>query len=156
MYTIDKRGFMSAIAFALLPPLKNESPTEDRVTYYFHIGLDIILGAMNSDVRNIDDAIDEQRGKYEGDTMLPFLFETLRLEIMDIKKQFMLAGFDRRLKYKLVTRNVGVQKIYGIQMDLESTVDAMNSIEPVEEKQDSAFEVNQEPTIDELNAAYNW
>ncbi|AEV89486.1 hypothetical protein OBP_049 [Pseudomonas phage OBP] len=155
MYSIDKRGLTSAIAIALIPQFKNENPEEDLLTYNFHLVLDMVLGVMNSDTRNIDDAIDDQYRLYPEERNLAFLAEVIRLEVIDIKKQFMQAGFDRRLKYKLVTRNVGAHKFYGIAMDLDATTIALTEAEPVVET-DNAFAVSQEPSIDELEAAFNW
>lgn len=155
MYNIDKRGLMSAIAIALIPPFKNESPEEDQLTYHFHLVLDMILGVMNSETRHIDDAIDDQFNLYPEEKYLPFLAEVIRLEVIDIKKQFMLAGFDRRLKYKWVTRHVGMHKFYGLGMDLDATAKFLAEAEPVVET-DNAFEVSQEPSLDELNAAFHW
>lgn len=155
MYNIDKRDLMSAIAIALLPPFKNELPEEDSLTLNFHLALDIIIGVMNSDTRNIDDALEDQLLRFPEEKNLGFLFEVIKLEIIDIKKQFMLAGFDRRLKYKLATRSVGVHKFYGIQMDLDATVLSMTTAKETDEV-DNAFSVSQEPSLDELNAAYVW
>ncbi|QBZ70860.1 hypothetical protein pETSU_279 [Edwardsiella phage pEt-SU] len=157
MYNIDRRGLESAITIGLIPSFKKEDDSGDQVTYYFNLCLDMIIGALNSTTRNLDDAIEEQLDRFPEDIKLPFLTEIIYNELVDIKRQFISAGFDNRLKYKLVSREVGRYKFYGIAMDLDETFLTMcaNELEnPVEDS--GANIVAAEPTIEQLNEILNW
>lgn len=158
MYNIDRRGLEAAITIGLIPSFKKEDDSGDQVTYYFNLCLDMIVGALNSSTRNLDDAIEEQLDRFPEDIKLPFLSEIIYDELIDIKRQFISAGFDNRLKYKLVTREVGRYKFYGIAMDLDETFLAMaaKELEPTSPDDGLANIVAAEPTLEQLNALVNW
>lgn len=157
MYNIDRRGLEAAITIGLIPSIKKEDDSGDQVTYYFNLCLDMIVGALNSSTRNLDDAIQEQLDRFPDDLKLPFLSEIIYAELVDIKRQFITAGFDNRLKYKLVTREVGRYKYYGIAMDLDETFLVMCASELHDPTTDEmANIVAAEPTIEQLNALLNW
>lgn len=157
MYNIDRRGLEAAITIGLIPSIKKEDDSGDQVTYYFNLCLDMIVGALNSSTRNLDDAIQEQLDRFPDDLKLPFLSEIIYAELVDIKRQFITAGFDNRLKYKLVTREVGRYKYYGIAMDLDETFLAMCASELHDPTTDEVANiVAAEPTIEQLNALLNW
>lgn len=158
MYNIDRRGLEAAITIGLIPSFKKEDDSGDQVTYYFNLCLDMIVGALNSSIRNLDDAIEEQLDRFPEDIKLPFLSEIIYDELVDIKRQFISAGFDNRLKYKLVTREVGRYKFYGIAMDLDETFLAMcaKELEPASPDDGLANIVAAEPTLEQLNALVNW
>lgn len=158
MFNIDKLQLMQAIAISLEPNLRNEEDKHPHYVTYFHIVLDVALGVMNSKIRNIDDAIDEQYGLYPEDKNLPWLAETIRQLVVDIKCQFIQAGFDNRLKYKIVTRPLGMHKLYGIAMDLDLTVATISSgLERLnDDNENETLAVSENPTYEQLEAAYNW
>lgn len=155
MFNIDKRGICSQIAIALVPSFKEEDNLQDSVTYYFNLINDMLVGCMNSKHRNIDDAIEEQLDLLEKDVRLYLMTELVRETLIDIKRQFIAAGFDQRLKYKLVTRKVGLTKIYGIAMDLDATAEAI-AWKPEVQEETIAETVTEEPTLEQLNQIYNW
>lgn len=158
MYNFDRRGLEMAITIGLIPSFKQEENQGDQVTYYFNLMLDMLVGAMNSKDRNIDNAIEEQLNRFPDDIKLPFLSEIMYNELVEIKRQFISAGFDNRLKYKLVSREVGRYKFYGISMDLDETFLCMcdNELTNPETETDLANIVAAEPTIEQLNALTNW
>lgn len=156
MFNIDKRGLMSQITLALIPSFKEEDNQEDSVTYYFNVILDVVVGAMNSKFRNIDDAIEEQFDLLEKDVRLYLMAEVIRELLIDIKRQFIAAGFDQRLKYKLVTRQVGRTKFYGLAMDLDATAEAIAWKPEAVEEETIAEAVSEEPTLEQLSQIYNW
>lgn len=157
MYNIDRRGLETAITIGLIPSINKEDDSGDQITYYFNLCLDMIVGALNSSIRNLDDAIQEQLDRFPDDLKLPFLSEIIYNELVDIKRQFISAGFDNRLKYKLVTREVGRYKYYGIAMDLDETFLQMCCNEKDRQEDDSMVNiVAAEPTIEQLNALLNW
>lgn len=158
MYNIDRRGLEMAITIGLIPSFKKEEDQGDQVTYYFNLLLDMVVGAMNSKTRNIDDAIEEQLNRFPDDIKLPFLSEVMYNELVEIKRQFISAGFDSRLKYKLVAREAGRYKFYGIVMDLDETYLCMcdNELTNPETDDSLANIVAAEPTIEQLNALQNW
>lgn len=156
MYNIDRRGLEAAITIGLIPSMKKEEDQGDQVTYYFNISLDMLVGALNSKHRNLDDAVEEQLSRFPDDIQLPFLSEIIYNELVEVKRQFISAGFDNRLKYKLVTREVGRYKFYGIVMDLDETFLDMCDKELTEPTDDVSNAVAAEPTIEQLNALVNW
>lgn len=158
MFNIDRRGLEAAITIGLIPSINKEEDKGDQVTYYFNLCLDMLVGAMNSTKRNIDDAIEEQLDRFPEDQKLPFLSEIIYNELIDIKRQFISAGFDNRLKYKLVTREAGRYKFYGIAMDLDETYLSMcgNELYNPGPEDSVANIVAAEPTIEQLNALQNW
>lgn len=160
MFNIDKQSLSTAIAISLEPNLLQVEDKRSVHIQYFHVVLDVIVGVMNSKFRNIDDAFEEQLDLYPTDCNLPLLGEVIRDLVMDIKLQFMQAGFDQRLKYKLYTRNIHQLKLYAIGMDLDATVTAYVETLPDTLSGDTDDEllniVSEEPTIDQLNAAYVW
>lgn len=150
MYTIDNRTLRSSIAIALLSVTKDKDQQEDNVNYYFLLAIEIILRVMNSKER-IDDAIDEQIKIYPDAPHLPFIAEVIHDEVTRIKQQFILAGFDRRLKYKLITRSVFNSRFkhHAIVMDLEATfIDIADNIDEDEEELDEVVSAN--PTLEQL------
>lgn len=160
MFNIDKASLTTAIAISLAPNLQNVEDKNSEYIKYFLVTLDMVLGVMNSEVRNTWSAIDEQVERYSDDKNIPWLCETVSQLVTDIKVQFSKAGFDGRMKYKLVTRAIGMHKLYAIAMDLDATVLAINEDEERTDKDPSATElsyvISEEPTIDQLNAAFNW
>lgn len=158
MYTFDQRNLRTSIAITMRSLCKEEEKDKDLVTYYFHVVLNIILDIMNSETRNIDDAIDEQYREYPNDPRLPFLGELIREEVVSIKKQFISAGFDSRLRYKLIQHRCGGFKLYGIAMDLDATHLYLSELEKRSDNNESeiGFVVSDQPSYDELNQAYEW
>lgn len=158
MYNFDQRNIRTGMSITLQSQLKEGETLEEAVEYYFVIVLDMILGVMNSETRNIDDAIDEQYLRFTGDWRLPFLAELIRQEVVDIKKQFILAGFDNRLRYKLIVNKIGSLKRHGIAMDIDATYLYMKEREEREEnnEQEIGFLVSDNPSAEELNRIFNW
>jgi len=158
MYNFDQRNLRTCIAITMRSLRKDEEKDEDLVTYYFHVVLNMILDVMNSEIRNIDDAIDEQYRQYPDDCRLPFLGPIIREEVVCIKKQFISAGFDSRLRYKLIQHRCGVLKLYGIAMDLDATYLYLSELEKRGNNNESeiGFVVSDQPSYDELNQAYDW
>lgn len=158
MFNIDKPSLIQAIAISLEPNLRNEEDKKPHYIKYFHVVMDMALGVMNSSIRNIDSAIDEQLERFPEDNNLPWLTETIRYLVVDIKTQFLQAGYDSRLKYKLVSRDIGLHKFFGIAMDIDATVTSymLNLPEDVEDDKEIAFVVSEEPTLEQLNTAFNW
>lgn len=158
MYNFDQRNLRNGIAIALSSQLKEDEKLDDCINYYFILILDMVLGAMNSEIRNIDSAIDEQYERYPDDYRLGFLAELIRQEIFDIKKQFMLAGFDNRLRYKLTTHSAGSLKRYGIAMDLDATYMHMLDLDERRDnhEQELGYLVSDYPSAEELARAFDW
>lgn len=155
MFSIDERGLKTSIGLGLIPSFKQEESLEDNVTYHFHLLMGMAVSCLNSKEPTVDDAIDAELEKLNGDFKLVALMPILRCLILDAKKQFISAGFDRRLKYKLYTREIGMLKIYGIGMDLDSTFEEMLASPKVEEESISDA-VSGEPTLEQLERSYNW
>lgn len=150
MFTIDKRSITTSIAIAIMPFIKEEDKApQDKVEYYYHILLDMAVGALNSGVKNIDDAIELQLDRYPEDMQVPFLREALHYLMVDMKRQFIKSGFDGRLKYKIYNRECGMRSIQGIGMDLDATLDAMASKSKTEEV-NQADVINENPTLEQL------
>ncbi|QYN80038.1 hypothetical protein PQD71_gp145 [Kosakonia phage Kc263] len=158
MYNFDQRNLRTSIAIALTSQLKEDEKLEECVNYYLILVLDMVLGAMNSNIRNIDSAIDEQYERYPDDYRLGFLAEVIRQEVFDIKKQFILSGFDNRLRYKLVTHSAGTFKRYGIAMDLDATYNHMLDLDERRDnhEQDLGYLVSDYPSAEELSRAFDW
>lgn len=155
MYNIDNRSLRSALEVSIIPELKEKDDTRDKLTYYFNLTLEMLVGAMNSKHKHISDAIDEQFERFPDDKVLPFLGEVISEELRYIKKQFILAGFDSRLKYKLITRILPrtTIKLYAIGMDLEATVVSMAE-ESEPEELDISDVISDNPTYEQLSAIY--
>ena len=158
MYTFDQRTLRNSIGIALNSKLKETETLEESVNYYYILVLDIILGAMNSEIRNIDDAIAEQFEQYPDDYRLGFMAEIIRQELVDIKHQFILSGFDSRLRYKLVTHKVGLFKKQGICMDLDATYNYMSELDEREDnnEQEIGYLVSDHPSNEELQRLFDW
>lgn len=158
MYNFDQRNIRTGMSITLQSQLKEGETLNEAVEYYFLIVLDMILGIMNSEVRHLDDAIDEQYLRFPGEYRLPFLAELIRQEVVDIKKQFILAGFDNRLRYKLVVNKVGFLKRYAIAMDIDATYSYMKEREERENnnEQEIGSLVSDCPSAEELNRILNW
>lgn len=160
MFNIDKPSLSTAIAISLSANLKDVVDKQSEYIKYFNVVLDMALGAMNSSTRYTNDAIDEQAERFKDDKNIPWLCETVAWLVTDMKSQFSLAGFDSRIKYKLVTRSLGHHKWYAIVMDLDATVLAINEDDEARDadssRQDPSFTISEDPTIDQLNTAYNW
>ena len=155
MYNIDNRSLRSALEVSLIPEFKETDNTRDRLTYYFNLALEMLVGAMNSKHKNIADALDEQYERFPDDKVLPFIGEVLAEELRYIKKQFILAGFDPRLKYKLISRTIPrtTIKLHAIGMDLEATVENMGD-EPEQEEIDISDVISENPTYEQLAAVF--
>lgn len=159
MYNIDSRALRSQIGISIIPSGKTEENVEDRITYYFNIITDMLVGALNSKQKQIVHAIDEQFERFPDDDVLPFFSEILDYELRDIKKQFFFAGFDPRLKFKLVSRDIPRSnfKAWGIAMDLEATMVSMAESAELEGKSEEVIDaVNENPTIEQLSQLYDY
>lgn len=160
MFNIDKQSLSTAIAISLEPNLLQVEDKRSEHIKYFHVVMDIAVAIMNSKFRNIDDAMEEQFDTYPGDRNLLMLGDVIRQLVVDMKLQFIQAGFDQRLKYKLVARSIGQMKLYGIGMDIDATVtaymEALPDAEALERSEELINAVSEEPTLDQLNAAYIW
>lgn len=159
MFNIDRQSLNAAIAISLEPNLHNVEDKRSVHIQYFHIVINCAVACMNSKFRNIDDAIEEQYDRFPDDRNMLHLGEVIRQLVVDMKMQFIQAGFDSRLKYKLITRKVHSYTLYAIGMDIEETVRSFNDSLPTEEeilKEELPNAVTEEPSLDQLNAAYNW
>lgn len=157
MYNIDTRVLRSSLGISLHHAYRDHKELDEKITFYLTISLDWILAVMNSKVRNTADAIDDYLNEIrDKDTHLPFIADIIHDEVMLIKKQFILAGFDQRLKYKLITRAIPKTNIkrYAIGMDLEATLDAM--LDAPESQEDITDVVNAHPTIEQLAEVFDF
>jgi len=153
MYNIDSRGLKSNIGMLLLPRTE-KGELEERIAYYFPIVLDIIVDIMNSETRHTEDAINEELIKYRQDVDLQFFGEIIHNEVREIKKQFITAGFDRRLKFRLMKRTLPRSTItyYGIGMDLDLT---FASFQTESEGDSNDADVIDYPSVEDLERYFD-
>lgn len=160
MFNIDKLGTTTAIAVSIQSQLGPDDDSLAIANQYFIIAIDMAKSAMNSQIRNIDDAVEEQIERYADDKFVPWMADIVRQLVFDMKAQFRLAGFDSRVKYKVVTHTVGrslTHKYYGIGMDLDETYNAMEEIKNKDNNtQELSYAVSEQPTIEQLNQLYSW
>jgi hypothetical protein len=126
MYNIESRLLKTEIGILLLSSVTEDTPVEEKIAYYYPLVLDMLVNILNNK-KCTEEAILEEIKKYYDDPGLQLFYELLYAEVRTIKKQFILAGFDSRLKYKLLERAIprSTIKLHSICMDLESTVDSM-------------------------------
>jgi len=112
----------------------------------------MIIGGLNSEHQRLLEIVDEQMDRYPDDINIIALHYLIADELRVIKKQFILAGFDPRVKYKLDTRNVGntTLKKTAILMDLEATVANFPST-VIADKENAGELITSEPTLEQLN-----
>lgn len=136
MFNIDKQSVTTSIAVSIIPFLDKEDGTDPKakLEYYFRLVMDMAVGVLNTPIRIIDDAIELQLDRFQDDKQVPFLAETVRLMVMDAKRQFIQAGFDGRLKYKLYERKLGRMSMFGIGMDLDATMEELSQKPEVEQE----------------------
>lgn len=152
MYSIDTRQLKMLIGVSLFPSINKEENLTDRINYYYPIVLDMIIGGLNSEHQRLLEIVDEQMDRYPDDINIIALHYLIADELRVIKKQFILAGFDPRVKYKLDTRNVGntTLKKTAILMDLEATVANFPST-VIADKENAGELITSEPTLEQLN-----
>lgn len=158
MYNIDSRSLKTNIGIFLYQSAEDNTQTvQEYIAYYYPLVLDIILRALNSKHKTSEEAIAEElRKKYSDDTSIQLFYSTIYEEVRQIKKQFYLAGFDHRMKYKLEERTLPRSTItlHAICMDLEATVEAFLS-EPESDNEDVSDAVIEHPTIDQLETMFD-
>lgn len=155
MYNIDSRALKTSIGVLVYSSLQPDDKVEERVSYYFPLVLDIMLGVMNSKHRNIDDALYDEMLNYSDDATFYLFSELIYEEVKQMKQQFLLAGFDPRLKYKIITKNIPrtVLKLHAIAMDLEFTAATLNEIKDSDDI-DVQDAVSDQPSIEQLNEIF--
>jgi hypothetical protein len=138
--------------------IEDPSKLAEKTAYYFPIVLDMIVGALNSDNKFHLAGIDEQFIKYRGDFNLVNMGQIITEEFEYAKKTFLLAGFDIRVKYKLVSRQIHKtnMKMWAIVMDLEETVEHFNKKQPETNVESMSDAVITNPTLDQLAELYNY
>lgn len=160
MFNIDRLGLTTAIAVSLSSLIGPEDDERSIAHQYFLIAIDMAKEAMNSGIRNLDDAVEEQIDRYRDDKYVPWLNDIVRQLVFDIKSQFITAGFDSRLKYKVVTHQLGkgsTHKYYGIAMDLDETCAVMEEQKNTAAgEQELIYVVSEQPTLEQLNQVYKW
>lgn len=158
MYNIDSRTLKTNIGIFLYQSAEdNKQTVQEYVAYYYPLVLDIIVRALNNKHQTSEEAIgDELRSKYSDDTSLQLFYSTIYEEVREIKKTFYLAGFDPRMKYKLVERTLprSTIKLHAIKMDLEATMEALLSA-PEPDNEDVSDAVIDHPTIDQLQSMFD-
>lgn len=158
MYIIDTRGLKTSIELVLMRKIENQFEIDEQTVYYTTILLDMIVGTLNGVDDEKGTSLDKQYLKYRGDFILINMGDIISSEIDTIKKQFFLAGHDRRLKYKLVSKQIGNTTIkqYAIVMDIEATVEHFNVISVTPTEENICDAVNGDPTLEELAAMFNY
>jgi len=158
MYNIDSRTLKTNIGIFLYQSAEDNNQTvQEYVAYYYPLVLDIIVRALNNKHQTSEEAIGEElRSKYSDDTSLQLFYSTIYEEVREIKKQFYLAGFDNRMKYKLVERALprSTIKFHAISMDLEATVESFLST-PETDNEDVSDAVIDYPSIDQLESMFD-
>lgn len=156
MYNIESRLLKTEIGMLMYSSATEEKKIEEYIAYYYPLVLDMLVNILNSRHRNTEDAIFEELKKYYDDASLQMFYELLYNEARLIKKQFILAGFDSRLKYKLVERTPGNStiKLHAICMDLETTFES-NSFTSTLDSQHVNEDVIDNPSIDQLEAYFD-
>lgn len=158
MYNIDSRTLKTNIGILLYPSADNEYKTvQEYVSYYYPLVLDIIVRSLNSKNRNAEEAVsDELRLRYSDDVSLQLFYSTIYEEVRYIKKQFIIAGFDPRMKYKLVERSLdrSTIKLHSIQMDLEATIESLSTLSKLD-NEDVSDAVIEHPSIDQLESFFD-
>lgn len=158
MYNIDSRTLKTNIGVFLYRSAEdNDKTVQEHLNYYYPIVLDIIIKVLNSKHQTSEEAISEElREKYSDDTSVQLFYSTIYEEIREIKKQFYLAGFDHRMKYKLVERVLprSTIKMHAICMDLEATMESLLST-PESDNEDVNDAVIDHPSIDQLESMFD-
>lgn len=158
MYNVESRTLKTEIGILLYSSVTEDKKIEEIIAYYYPLLLDVMVNVLNNRHRSTEDAILEELKKYYDDPGLQLFYGILYEEIRMIKKQFIVAGFDPRLKYKLVERTLprSTIKLHAICMDLEATMDHM-LVQPETESdnQDVSDAVIDNPTIDQLESYFD-
>ena len=121
----------------------------DKLTYFATLCINSVIRIMNDKSQKPEQVFDVMVSEYQNEE--PFFYELADIIlglVHDIKTQFYLAGFDPRLKYKLLVRQFGRRTIQSIIMDLEETFLAFKPTEYVE---DIGQVVSDNPDIEVLN-----
>ncbi|QZA70538.1 hypothetical protein AH04_55 [Erwinia phage AH04] len=158
MYNVESRTLKTEIGILLYSSVTEDKKIEEIIAYYYPLLLDMMVNVLNNRHRSTEDAIFEELKKYYDDPGLQLFYGMLYEEIRMIKKQFIIAGFDPRLKYKLVERTLprSTIKLHAICMDLEATMDHM-LVQPEtgSDNQDVSDAVIDNPTIDQLESYFD-
>lgn len=158
MYNIDSRTLKAGLGILLYSSCDNSfKTTEERTAYYYPIVLDMLVGVLNNDTTSsIEEAILIEVKRFYDDPTVQLFSELLYEEIRLIKKQFILAGFDPRLKYKLVSRLVGntTIKLHAICMDLDATAELLHT-KPETDSEDVSDAISEHPTYEQLESLYD-
>lgn len=158
MYNIDSRSLKTNIGISLYQSMDDKKQkVQEYVAYYYPLVLDIIVRVLNNTHKTSEEAISEElRSRYSDDISIQMFYSTIYEEVREIKKQFYLAGFDPRMKYKLQERTLprSTIKLHAICMDLEATVDAFLST-PESDNEDVKDAVIDHPNIDQLQSMFD-
>lgn len=157
MYSVDQRLMQTEIGFILLgfEKLNKEmSRIEMDLEHktYFLVVLDVIINMLNDHEGTLQDALEREQEKYPGDELIFALQDYIYEKAFEIRKHFVVNGFDRRIKYKIQERQLkrSTIKFYYIVMDLDATMEAYAD-KPVKAYEEDVISDN--PSYEELEAA---
>lgn len=157
MYNIDSRTLKTGLGVLLYSSCDQSlKTTEERTAYYYPLFLDMLVGVLNSDMTSIEESILVEVKRFYDDPTVQLFSELLYEEVRLIKKQFIMAGFDPRLKYKLISRNVGKTtiKLHAICMDLDSTMELLYT-KPETDSENVSDVISENPTYEQLESLYD-
>lgn len=154
MFHIDYNLLKSQVALTCVMSGGQATETLDynNAIYYSKLALDCIVHVLNDKVNKPDDSFYLYCEEYhKNDCQFTFLGEIVIGMVVDIKRQFYTAGFDPRLKYKLLERKFNNIPCYRICMDLEETFLLFT---PKEDKEDVSQAVSDDPSQEMLNELF--
>lgn len=156
MYPIDKFYLEQIVTSIIVRDLliKDETDVKEKSIYYFNLTLSMIVDVLNSQERDINNAIEDQIDLYINNDPDIYYFAPIVHEIvLDAKTKFFSFGYDKRIKYKLYEKTVSTRyKLYDIGMDLDLTYETFK--EKPESPEDINNVVSEHPSIDLLSALF--
>lgn len=122
MYHIDYQLLKSQVALTCVMSGVQATQNFDNAIYYSKLAMDCVVHILNDKIYKPEDSFYlYQEEFHKDDSQFIFLSEIVIGMVMDIKRQFYTAGFDPRLKYKLLENKFNKIPCYRICMDLEET-----------------------------------
>ena len=158
MYNIESRALKTDIGFLLSSSVDDPKKLDEEIAFYFPLVLDMIVNILNNRNTTTEEAIIDELKKYSDKPSLQLFYELLYVETRDIKKQFFMAGFDRRMRYKLTHRTLPRTniKLHSIIMDLEGTLAHLSDqLLNDSEEEDVSDSVIDNPSIEQLDAMFD-
>lgn len=155
MYPFNRQDVETRIRIALIS--KDLNPIDDTMGRALtDVVLEIIREMLNYKQPNVDYYLEELQEKIEDQQLksnICWITELIMTMFHEVRSKFNAFGFDNRLLYKIVKKELGRVCFFYIVMDLEATLEAMAD-KPKEEPISLAEEVVENPTAEDLNRIF--